>query len=547
MGRIRTVGIAGTGLIGAGWAARLLVRGYDVIAYDPFPQAEKKLRAAIDVAWPSMLRLLGVSKVKKGRLSFTTNLAEMAKAADFVQEAAPEREDLKIRLFREIGENSRPDVIIASSSSGFLPTRLQSECPNPERVLIGHPFNPVYLLPLVETVPGEQTSSEAMDRAGRFYEDIGMHVLRLKREIDGYICDRLQEALWREALHCLNKDIGTTGDIDDAIVYSAGMRWAFMGSFLTYHLAGGPGGMRDFIKQFDPTLELPWTDLPFPKWNEALEKRLVEGCEAQAGGLTVAQLEARRNDVLVDMMRLFRQHNVGAGQVLAREEAKLLSAARRWKSGGKVEAPLGLWEGLVPTSWIDYNGHMTEAAYLTAFGEGMDRFFRFIGVDEAYRAGGSSFYTVDTHLTFQREIRAGETVRVETQLLGLDDKRMHIFQRLFTGKELAATGEQMLLHVDTSAMKASAITPSVAEALAAVWAAHKGLPRPSEAGRVMAVKSPARKLAKKPAKKATKKAPRKAVKPKASKSSARTVKAAAARRPAKRVPARKVAKKGRGR
>ena len=135
---------------------------------------------------------------------------------------------------------------------------------HPERVIIGHPFNPVYLLPLVETVPGEKTSPDAMDRAGSYFESIGMHVLRLKKEIDGYICDRLQEALWREALHILDKDIGTTGDIDDSIVYSAGLRWAFMGSFLTYHLAGGPGGMRDFIKQFDPTLELPWTDLRFP-------------------------------------------------------------------------------------------------------------------------------------------------------------------------------------------------------------------------------------------------------------------------------------------
>jgi carnitine 3-dehydrogenase len=323
------------------------------------------------------------------------------------------------------------------------------------------------------------------------------------------------------------------------------MRWAFMGSFLTYHLAGGPGGMRDFIRQFDPTLELPWTDLPFPKWNEALEKRLVEGCEAQAGGLTVAQLEARRNDVLVDMMRLFRQHNIGAGQVLAREEAKLLAGARRWSKGGKVEAPLSLWEGVVPTAWLDYNGHMTEAAYLTAFGEGMDRFFRFIGVDEAYRAGGSSFYTVDTHLTFQREIRAGETVRVATQLLGVDDKRMHLFQTLHVGKELAATGEQMLLHVDAKAQKASAITAPIAESLAAVWAVHKSLPRPAEAGRVMAVKAPARKTAKKPARKPPGKPARKAVKPKASKSSARTVKAAATRSPAKRAPARKQSKKGR--
>ena len=266
-----------------------------------------------------MEKLLGKPK-KKGKLSFTTDLKEMAGKADFIHEAAPEREDLKINLFKEIDAIAAPHVIISSSSSGFLPTKLQSQCKHPERVIIGHPFNPVYLLPLVETVPGAKTSAETMDVAGRYFESIGMQVLRLKKEIDGYICDRLQEALWREALHILDKDVGSTADIDDSIVYSAGMRWAFMGSFQTYHLAGGPGGMRDFMKQFDPTLELPWTDLKFPKWNDALETRLIEGCEAQAGGKTVAQLEAKRNAILVDMMKLFKKHKIGAGLVLDREE-----------------------------------------------------------------------------------------------------------------------------------------------------------------------------------------------------------------------------------
>jgi carnitine 3-dehydrogenase len=317
--KIKTVGIAGTGLIGAGWAARLLIRGIDVIAYDVSPTAEAKLKAAIKVAWPSMEKLLGKPK-KKGKLSFTTDLSVMASKAQFIHEAAPERKDLKIKLFKDIDAIAKPDVIISSSSSGFLPTDLQSECKHPDRVIIGHPFNPVYLLPLVETVPGKQTSKDTMDRAGVYFESIGMQVLRLKKEIDGYICDRLQEALWREALHILDKDIGTTGDIDDSIVYSAGMRWAFMGSFQTYHLAGGPGGMRDFMKQFDPTLELPWTDLKFPKWNDALETRLIEGCEAQANGKTVAQMEAKRNAILVDMMKLFKKHKIGAGLVLDREE-----------------------------------------------------------------------------------------------------------------------------------------------------------------------------------------------------------------------------------
>jgi carnitine 3-dehydrogenase len=263
--KIKTVGIAGTGLIGAGWAARLLIRGINVIAYDVSLTAEAKLKAQIKTAWPSMESLLGKPK-KKGKLTFTTDLREMASNSDFIHEAAPEREDLKIKLFKDIDAIAAPHVIISSSSSGFLPTKLQSECKHPERVIIGHPFNPVYLLPLVETVPGAKTSKETMDAAGIYFESIGMQVLRLKKEIDGYICDRLQEALWREALHILDKDVGSTADIDDSIVYSAGMRWAFMGSFQTYHLAGGPGGMRDFMKQFDPTLELPWTDLKFPKW-----------------------------------------------------------------------------------------------------------------------------------------------------------------------------------------------------------------------------------------------------------------------------------------
>ncbi len=328
---IKTIGIAGTGLIGAGWAARAMHRGIDVVAYDVSPAAEAKLKAQIKTAWPSLDALRGKPK-KKGKLTFTTDLALMAAKAEFIHEAAPEREELKIKLFRDLDAIAGPDVVLSSSSSGFLPSRLQSQSArHPERVVIGHPFNPVYLLPLVELVPGEKTSVIAMDSAAAYFEQVGMQVLRLKKEIDGYICDRLQEALWREALHILDKDIGTTGDIDDSIVYSAGMRWAFMGSFMTYHVGGGPGGMRDFIKQFDPTLELPWTDLKFPKWNDALEKRLIEGTDAQAAGRSVAKIEAKRNAILVDMMKLFKKHKIGAGLVLERESKPRRKPAKKKK------------------------------------------------------------------------------------------------------------------------------------------------------------------------------------------------------------------------
>jgi carnitine 3-dehydrogenase len=494
MGDIATVGIAGTGLIGAGWAARLLIRGVDVIAYDPVAAAEGKLRAAIDVAWPAMERLIGRKTARPGKLSFTTKLAEMA-AADFIQEAAPEREDLKIRLFREIGETARPDVVIASSSSGFLPSRLQSQCPHPERVLIGHPFNPVYLLPLVEVVPGKATGERFMDEAAAFYTANGMHVLRLKKEIPGYICDRLQEALWREALHCLNKDVGSTGDIDDALIYSAGLRWAFMGSFLTYHLAGGPGGMRDFIRQFDPSLELPWTDLGYPKWSDKLERRLIEGCETQAAGRSVAEIEAKRNEVLVDLLRLLKQHRIGAGLALLREEEAKAKPrpVKRWKAGAKIAAPIKSWKGTVDAAFLDYNGHMTEAAYLTAFGEAADHVFRLIGDDDGYRASGRSFYTVETHMNFFLELKVGEAFAVETLVVGFDDKRLHLFHRMFRRGELVATAEQMLLHVDSAAAKASPMEPEMQQALTAIAAAHRGLAKPAELGRTMRVpKRPAK-------------------------------------------------------
>ncbi|MGI9482215.1 MAG: 3-hydroxyacyl-CoA dehydrogenase NAD-binding domain-containing protein [Hyphomicrobiales bacterium] len=319
MSKINKVGIAGTGVIGAGWAARLLFRGIDVVAFDPAPDAERRMRAAIDTAWPSMESLASGPEAKPGSLSFTQSASKMAKNVDLIQEAAPEREDLKIALFKEMDAAAAPDVIIASSSSGFLPTNLQSECEHPERVIIGHPFNPVYLLPLVETVPGKQTSEDALVRAGAFYESIGMHVLRLRKEIEGYVCDRLQEALWREALNVLDKDIATTGEIDNSIIYSAGLRWAVMGSFMTYHLAGGEGGMRHFISQFDPEMELPWTDLPFPKWSNELEHKLVDGCEDQAAGKSVREWEEKRNEVLVDIMKVLQKHNIGAGTVLNRE------------------------------------------------------------------------------------------------------------------------------------------------------------------------------------------------------------------------------------
>jgi carnitine 3-dehydrogenase len=495
MTEVKTVAVVGTGVIGAGWAARCLARGLDVIACDPAPGAEARLREAVDHAWPALERLGLFPGADRARLGFTASLEEACAAADFIQENAPEREDLKRRLLAEMDAAARPDAIIASSTSGFTPSSLQSVCEkHPERVLVGHPFNPVYLLPLVEVVGGEKTSAEAIARAGAFYDEIGMQVLTVRNEIDGHLSDRLQEALWREVLHLVNDGVATTEELDDAIAFGPGLRWAIWGTCLQFHLAGGEAGMRHMLAQFGPALKLPWTKLVAPELTPELIDRMVEGTQAQAGGRGIRELERLRDDALISIMQALKPLDVGAGKVMARDEARRLAAEAPlcWTPGSEIPSPLDAYRGTVRSEWVDYNGHMTEAAYLTAFGWATDVLFRYIGIDEAYRAAGHSFYTVETHLNFDRECSLGEPLRVTTQLLGIDDKRMHFFHSMYDGKtgDRLATTEQLLVHVDMKAGRSSPIRPEVRAALEAIMAAHGELPVPERVGRKMAVKKP---------------------------------------------------------
>ena len=317
---VKRIAIVGTGVIGAGWAARCLARGIDVLATDPGPDAEAKLRAALDNARPAAEELYG--SAAPGSLTFAGSVAEAVADADFIQENAPEREDLKRRLHAEIDSAARPDVIIASSSSGLMPTAIQSDCKHPERVLIGHPFNPVYLLPLCEVVGGEKTSADNIQRACEFYRSIGMYALHVRKEIEGYLSDRLQEAIWREILHLVKDGVATTGEVDDAIRYGPGLRWALMGTGLIYHMAGGDGGMWHTLEQFGPTLKLPWTKLEAPELTDELIDRLVEGTREQAGGKSVKELERLRDNCLIDIMRALQKYDIGAGQVLAEDDAR---------------------------------------------------------------------------------------------------------------------------------------------------------------------------------------------------------------------------------
>lgn len=289
----------GTGVIGAGWIARALARGLDVRAWDPAPGAEAALRTRLANAWPALEAQGLAAGASLERLSFHTNLEAAVADADVIQESAPERLELKRELHAQVSRAARPDALICSSTSGLLPSDFYAEALHPERCLVGHPFNPVYLLPLVEVVGGTLTSEANLARAETFYRELGMRPLRVRKEVPGFIADRLLEALWREALHLVNDGVATTGEIDDAIRYGAGLRWSFMGTFLTYTLAGGPAGMRHFMQQFGPALKLPWTYLEAPELTDGLIDAVVEGTQAQQGDLELAALERYRDDCLL--------------------------------------------------------------------------------------------------------------------------------------------------------------------------------------------------------------------------------------------------------
>ncbi len=309
MSDVNTIAVVGTGVIGTGWIARALAHGHDVIATDPAPDAEARMRAALDTAWPSLVRVGLVPGASRERVRFEPELERAVADADVVQENAPERESLKRELLARIDAAAPAHALIGSSTSGIMPSRLQADCAHdPGRVFVAHPFNPVYLLPLVELVGGEMTTPAAIERAQAFYRTIGMRPMVVRREVEGHVADRLMEALWREALHIVNDGIATTEEVDAAVVYGAGMRWALMGTFLTFHLAGGEQGMRHMLEQFGPALELPWTRLEAPALTDELIERVVAGCEHQAAGRSVAQLERRRDDFLVRLQALLEEY-----------------------------------------------------------------------------------------------------------------------------------------------------------------------------------------------------------------------------------------------
>ena len=317
--QITTAAAVGCGVIGAGWVARLRLRGVDVRAYDPVPVAEQVLADVHDNALRAW-RLLDLepSADSIGSLTMCASIAEACSDAELVVESVPERLDLKHATLAEIDASAAPSTLIASSTSGFMPSVLAEPLARPERLIVGHPFNPVYLLPLVEVVGGAKTSEEVVERAIELYRSLGMHPLRVRAEIDAHIADRLLEAVWREALWLVNDGIATTEEIDDAIRYGFGLRWAQMGLFETYRIAGGLGGMRHFIAQFGECLSWPWTKLmDTPELDDELIDTIAAQSDAQSGEYDVRQLERIRDANVAAILLALERNDWGAGRTIA--------------------------------------------------------------------------------------------------------------------------------------------------------------------------------------------------------------------------------------
>ncbi|APX11923.1 carnitine 3-dehydrogenase [Tateyamaria omphalii] len=486
---VRTAAIIGGGVIGGGWAARFLLNGWDVRVFDPDPEAEAKLAPVLAQARRALPSLTDVALPDEGALSFHSDLAEAVADAGWIQESVPERLDIKHRTLAAVQAACPKDAIIGSSTSGFKPSELQEGAARPGQIMVFHPFNPVYLMPLVEVVPSPATDPAIIARAKATLSALGMFPLHVRKEIDAHIADRFLEAVWREALWLVKDGVATTEEIDEAIRMGFGIRWAQMGLFDTYRTAGGEAGMRHFMAQFGPALQWPWTKLmDVPAFTDELVELIAGQSDAQSGHMSIAQMLTARDDNLVGMMRSLKANDWGAGAVLNTHEAGLRAGTvlgARAEDLEDVSAPILTVRRAVPLDWTDYNGHMNEARYLQAFGDATDRFMALIGCDAGYIATGGSYFTAETHIRHLDEVHAGTVIEVRTQVLAGAGKKLHLFHEMRDGARVLATGEHFLLHVSLETRRPSEPAPEILAALERIAAAHAGLPVPEGAGRAV--------------------------------------------------------------
>lgn len=458
------VAIIGGGVIGGGWVARFLLNGWDVVVHDPDPGAERKIGAVLDNARAALPMLYETLLPPEGALRFVDNLEEAVSGAAYVQESVPERLELKQQVYGQI-EAANDSAVIGSSTSGFKPSELSGKMAEPDRLVVAHPFNPVYLLPLVELVG----PAAATRRVSELLDKIGMYSLIVAAEIDGHIADRLLEAVWREALWLIHDGIATTRDVDEAIRLGFGLRWAQMGLFETYRIAGGEGGMAHFLRQFGPALKWPWTKLmDVPELSDDFVERIGAQSDAQSGAKSIRELEGLRDRNLVAILRALKAEGSAAGKVIAAHEETLAGPDM---SG----VPMVTIARVIPTDWTDYNGHMNESRYGQLWSDAADAVLAHVGAGMDYVAQGLSYFTVETKTRFVLETHAGEAVCVETQVTMGEGKKLglsHAMKRADDGAVLA-TCDQVLIHVSLETRKSCLPEADVLAAIETLTKAHQ--------------------------------------------------------------------------
>ncbi|MFT5786394.1 MAG: carnitine 3-dehydrogenase [Ascidiaceihabitans sp.] len=485
----KTAAIIGGGVIGGGWAARFLLNGWDVRVFDPDPEVERKFEEVFANARRSMPGLVDVALPAEGQLSFHNDIAEAVAGASWIQESVSERLELKHKVLAALQEHCAADAVIGSSTSGFKPSELQQGALRPEQIMVAHPFNPVYLMPLIELVPSEVSDPALVQKAKDVITSLGMFPLHVRKEIDAHIADRFLEAVWREALWLVKDGVATTEEIDNAIRYGFGIRWGQMGLFDTYRTAGGEVGMRHFMAQFGPALKWPWTKLmDVPEFTDELVELIAGQSDEQSGHLSISDMLRIRDNNLVSMIRALKGQDFGAGALMNVHENSLRDGtvlAVRVADLDDVSQPLVTVRRAVPLDWTDYNGHMNEAKYLQAFGDATDRFMEMIGCDAEYIATGGSYFTAETHIRHVDEAHAGALIEVRTQVLMGAGKKMHLWHEMYEGERLLATGEHFLLHVSLKDRRPCDPSDGIVAALERVATAHAKLPVPDGAGRAV--------------------------------------------------------------
>lgn len=465
----KTAAIIGGGVIGGGWAARFLLNGWDVRVFDPDPEAERKINEVLGNARHALPMLYDVALPAEGRLSFHPTMSEAVAGASWIQESVPERLDLKRKVYQTLQEHCDAGAIIGSSTSGFKPSELQGCATRPEQIMVTHPFNPVYLLPLIEVVTTENNTGELIETAKDTLSGLGLYPLHVKKEIDAHIADRFLEAVWREALWLIKDGIATTEEIDNAIRYGFGLRWGQMGLFETYRVAGGEAGMKHFIDQFGPCLQWPWTKLmDVPELTDELAQMIADQSDAQSGHLSIRELERKRDNNLIAMMRALRQQGNAAGRLINEHQVTFCPVL-------EDGPPIVSARRVIPADWTDYNGHMNEGRFGQLFSDAADAVMTHVGADAAYIEAGNSYFTAETTIKFLAEAQAGEHVIVETRVTQGEGKKLRCYHEMKreSDGEVLATSDQFMLHVNLDTRRSCDPLPEVLARVEALAALHK--------------------------------------------------------------------------